>query len=159
MKNQIRHSMIKPYALLSIFVFVMSSFSANAIGHKKQYANPDTEHHNLNARENQHTEMQKRLQRLAKKLDLSQGQRSEMKVIFASMKIKRSAHKDALSGFKTQVQSLLKTAEFDESQFATIYVDHQLTFQKLAMDKAKVRHKMMQILNPEQQQKFLTMRH
>ena len=53
----------------------------------------------------------------------------------------------------------MQRPEFVENQFEIIYLEHQANFQKMAMEKAKIRHKVMQLLTAEQQQKFLIMRY
>jgi len=142
---------------MTLLVIGISSLSANAMGHKHQYHNANANHQGLDGEDSQHIKLKNRLHNLAKKLDLTREQRSEIKQIFAGMRESRQVHKSALSGFKTQVQSMLQMSEFDEQQFATIYTEYQPSLQKAAMEKAKIRHAVMQVLTPEQQQKFLTM--
>jgi len=144
--------------VISVFVLGLSSLSVNATGHKNEDHNANATHENAKGHDNQQTKMKKRLHRLAKKLDLTTEQKSEIKVIFAGMKEIRQTKKRALSGFKEQIQSLLQASEFDENKFANIYTEFQPIFQKSAMEKAKTRHAVLQILTPEQQKKFLTMR-
>lgn len=142
---------------MSVLILGISSLSVNAMGDKHEYHNSSAKHENAEGRDHQHAKMKKHLHRLAKKLDLTPEQRSEIKVIYSSMKEDRQANKATFSGFKQQVQSMLQASEFDENQFTNIYAKYQPSFQKSAMEKAKVRHAVMQVLTPEQQEKFLTM--
>ncbi|MBA6225858.1 MULTISPECIES: Spy/CpxP family protein refolding chaperone [unclassified Colwellia] len=164
MNTQKLYSTIKPHAAVSILVLSiisLSSFSANAMGHENKHHSHhnshDMSHQQHQGREHQQAKLDKRLHHLAKKLDLSQAQRSEIKLIFVSMTEDKQAKKRVMSDFKAQVKPLLQASEFDENQFAAIYAEHQLNFQQAAMERAKVHHGVMQVLTAEQQQKFLTM--
>tara|TARA_R110000744_G_scaffold143851_4_gene255816 strand:- start:320 stop:799 length:480 start_codon:yes stop_codon:yes gene_type:complete len=159
MKLQKLYSNLTPYLVISMLALGISSLSVNATGHKNAYHNPSDGHHDIKQRDNQHVTMKNRLHRLAKNLDLTPEQRSEVKEIFSGMKAVRQAYKSTMSGFKEQVQSLMQRPEFVENQFEIIYLEHQANFQKMAMEKAKIRHKVMQLLTAEQQQKFLIMRY
>lgn len=158
MKIQKLYSTIKPYAAMSVLILSISSLSVNAMGDKHEYHNSSAKHENAEGRDHQPAKMKKHLHRLAKKLDLTSEQRSKIKVIYANMRDDRQEDKANFAGFKQQVQALLQASEFDEIQFTNIYAKYQPSFQKLAMEKAKVRHAVMQILSPVQQEKFLTMR-
>lgn len=159
MKKQTRFASIKSYAVVSMLVLGISSLNVNAMNHKNDHHSSGVGHSNAKGQDNHHVKMKKRFHRLAKKLDLTQEQLSKVKEIFTGMKVVKQTHKHAMSGFKEQIQSIMQRSEFDESQFETIYLEHQANFQQIAMEKAKIRHKIMQILSPEQQQKFLTIRH
>ena len=74
------------------------------------------------------------------------------------MKEGRKANKESLSSYKEQLKSLMAVSQFDENEFNAIYAEFQASFQQVAMEKAKHRHAIMQVLTPEQQAKFLTMR-
>ena len=157
MQIQKLYSKIKPYAAMSVLVLGISSLSVNAMGHKNDNHNPEKRQQQGEGHNKQHAMMKKHLHRLAKKLDLTSEQRSELNVIFAGIKEDRIAHKPDLTGFNEQVKSLLQVSKFDENKFEAIYAEFQPTFQKMATDKAKIRHAIMQVLTPEQQQKYLTM--
>ena len=142
---------------MSVLVLGISSLSVNAMGHKNDNHNPEKRQQQGEGHNKQHAMMKKHLHRLAKKLDLTSEQRSELKVIFAGIKEDRIAHKPDLTGFNEQVKSLLQVSKFDENKFEAIYAEFQPTFQKIATDKAKIRHAIMQVLTAEKQQKYLTM--
>ena len=74
------------------------------------------------------------------------------------MKEDRKANKVALSSYKEQMKSLHAKSEFDENKFNAIYAEFQASFKQLAMEKAKSRHAIMQVLTPEQQEKYSSMR-
>ncbi|MBA6391048.1 Spy/CpxP family protein refolding chaperone [Colwellia sp. BRX10-3] len=160
MKIQKLYSTIKPYAAISLFVLGISSLSANvnAMADKSENHHSYISHENGGGVDKQDKKMKKHLHRLAKKLDLTSEQRSEIKEIFTHMKEDRQAHKAALSGFKEEVKSLLQASQFDENKFNALYIQYQPNFQQAIMEKAKARHGVMQVLTPEQQEKYLSMR-
>lgn len=151
------YSTIKPFLAMSFIALAVTSLNVNARGHNNEDHNSKTEMSQQKGENHKHGNMKKRLHRLAKKLDLTAEQRVQVKEIFANMKTQRHDRKDALSGFKEQVKSLVQMSEFDENKFKTIYTAHQASFQAIAMEKAKMRHAILQVLSKEQQQKFLTM--
>ncbi|MBA6341465.1 Spy/CpxP family protein refolding chaperone [Colwellia sp. MB02u-10] len=160
MNTQKLYLTIKPHAAIGILVLgiiSLSSFSANAMGHENKHHSHHNSHQQHEGPDNQQAKLEKRLHHLAKKLDLSQAQQSEIKLIFVSMTEDKQAKKRAMSDFKAQVKPLLQASEFDENQFVAIYAKHQLNFQQAAMERAKVHHGIMQVLTSEQQQEFLTM--
>lgn len=162
MKIQKLYTTIKPYAVVSIFVLGISSLSVSAMGHNKNDHNTENKvemsQHKGEGGHKHHGNMKKSLRRLAKKLDLTAEQRSEIKAIFAGMKEDRKANKVALSSYKEQMKSLHAESEFDENKFNAIYAEFQESFKQLAMEKAKSRHAIMQVLTPEQQEKYSSMR-
>tara|TARA_R110000744_G_scaffold16472_6_gene45367 strand:+ start:2772 stop:3257 length:486 start_codon:yes stop_codon:yes gene_type:complete len=157
MQIQKLYSKIKPYAAMSVLVLGISSLSVNAMGHKNDSHNVEKSQQQGEGAKKHHAKMKKHMHRLAKKLDLTSEQRDEIKVVFSGMKEDRLAHKANFTGFNEQVKSLLQASKFDENKFDAIYAEFQPNFQKMAMDKAKIRHAIMQVLTPEQQKKFLTM--
>ena len=157
MQIQKLYSKIKPYAAMSVLVLGISGLSVNAMGHNNDSHNAEKSQEQGEGTKKHHAKMKKHLHRIAKHLDLTSEQRSEIKVIFSGMKEGRLAHKADLTGFGEQVKSLLQASKFDENKFDAIYAEFQPAFQKMAMDKAKIRHAIMQVLTPEQQKKYLTM--
>jgi len=156
MKAKKLYTLIKSYAVISMLVLIVTSVSVNAMGQKHEYHND--KHQQVQGSDQQQLKMKKRFHRLAKKLALSEKQRDEIKPLFAHMQAERQAQKGALSGFKAQMQTLVQASEFDESEFDAIYAEFQPNFQGIAMAKAKMHHAVMQVLTPEQQQKYLKMR-
>jgi len=161
MKIQKLYTTIKPYAVISILVLGIGSLSVNAMGHKKDNHNTENNtemsQHKGEGHKKHHERMKKSMHRLAKKLDLTSEQRSEIKAIFKGMKEDREANKAAFSSYKEQMKSLLAVSEFDENNFNAIYAEFQTSFKQLAMEKAKNRHAIMQVLTAEQKEKYSSM--
>ena len=158
MKIQKLYTTMKPYALISLLVIGMSSIGVNAMGYKHGEYNTEMSQEKSEVNKKHHAKRKKSLHRLAKKLDLTSEQRDEIKAIYAGMKEGRKANKESLSSYKEQLKSLMAVSQFDENEFNAIYAEFQASFQQVAMEKAKHRHAIMQVLTPEQQAKFLTMR-
>tara|TARA_R110002111_G_scaffold225611_1_gene287250 strand:+ start:148 stop:645 length:498 start_codon:yes stop_codon:yes gene_type:complete len=158
MKMQKIYSTIKPYVATSLMLLTMTSFNVNAIEKNMEQANTVTNYQQADGNGKHDKKMKKRFHRLAKKLALTSEQRSKVKAIFANTKTTHQESKGSLAGFKEQVRSLMKTSEFDENNFTAIYMEYQPIFQQNAMARAKVQHQIMQVLTPEQQEKFLTMK-
>ncbi len=158
MKIQKLYSTIKPYVAMSAILLTMTSLNVNAVEKSIEQANAVTSYQKADGNGKQHATMKKRFHRLAKKLALTSEQRTKVKAIFANMKNTHQEKKASLAGFKEQLSSLMKTSEFDENNFTAIYMEYQPVFQQNAMARAKVQHQIMQVLTPEQQEKFLTMK-
>ena len=158
MKMQKVYSTIKPYVATSVMLLTMTSMNVNAIEKSIEQTNAVTSYQEADGNGKQDKKMKKRFHRLAKKLALTSEQRSKVKAILANIKTKHQESKGSLAGFKDQVRSLMKTGEFDENNFTAIYIEYQPVFQQNAMARAKVQHQIMQVLTPEQQEKFLTMK-
>lgn len=159
MQIQKLYSTIKPYAVISLLVLGgISSLNVNAMGHKSEAHNIEKSQVEGESSNKHHDKMKKHLHRLAKKLDLTSEQRNEIKAIYVAMKEDRKADEKSLSSYKEQMNSLLKAGKFDETKFSVIYDKYQKNFKMVAMEKAKRRHAILQVLTPEQQSKYLTMR-
>ncbi len=155
MNTQKLYLTMKTYFAVGLTTLCLTSFTASAAGHNHQ---ADERGHNKAHYGQAHKQMKKRFHMMAKKLDLSKEQRQEIKGIFLAMKSEKKIQRDNMSGFKEQVKTLILADEFDEAQFNIAYASYQDNFQYMAMEKAKMRHAVMQILTAEQKEKFLSMR-
>lgn len=150
------YSKLTPYVAMGVLALTLSSVNANASGHKNEHHKSSAAMESVDDGHKQ-TKIKKSLRRLSKKLDLSAEQRSKIKAIFAQNKAVHQQRRDTVSGFKAKVDAMLQNNAFDESQFEVIYSEYQAGFTKMAMDRAKARHEILQVLTPEQQQTFLKM--
>lgn len=143
---------------MSVVALTITSLTVSAIGHKNddgQYKHKSSmDYQQDESRDHHHRKGKNRLHRLVKKLDLTDEQRVQVKAIFANMSAK---HKNKSDELKEQVQSLMQASEFDEAKFEAIHLKRQEKFEKMALEKAKMRHAIMQVLTPEQQEEFLSM--
>lgn len=159
MKTHKLYCAIKPYLAIGVTALCLTTFNASAVGHNHDgNGKSHIGQHHSSEQESHKRQMKKRFKMLAHKLDLTKAQRQEIRTIFTEMKADKKEHRATMSGFKEQVGILAQADEFDESKFKTLYAEFQDEFQVLAMEKAKMRHAIMQILTPEQQDKFSSMR-
>lgn len=152
------YSTLKPYAAITVLALAISSLSVSAATVSNENNGTATSQQKSEGHHKHERKMKKHFHRLAKKLDLTKEQRTDMKAIFANMKDQRKEDKATLSGFKKQLQLLMQEKAFDENKFSAIYAEFSPNFAQVALQKAKVRHAIMQILTPEQQKKYLAMR-
>ncbi len=160
MRTDKLYSAIKPYLAMGVTVLCLTTFNASALGYNndgngKSHAG---QYHNSGEKGNHAKHMKKRFKMLAHKLDLTKEQRQEIRTIFTEMKSDKKERRATMSGFKEQVEILAQASEFDESRFKTLYAEFQENFQVLAMERAKMHHTIMQVLTPEQQKRFSSMR-
>ena len=159
MKKNNLYTTLKPYLAIGATLVCLTTFNASAIGtdnveNKAQYGQKMK---GEQQGKRQHR-MKKHFKMLAKKLDLTKAQRQEVKSIFAEMKVSKKSHRNSMKGFKEEVNVLTMAPTFNETKFKSIYAQSQENFAQVAMERAKMRHKIMQVLTPEQQEKFQTMR-
>lgn len=143
---------------MSVFVLAISSVSAHAIDQKQDSPSPIMNQKKDDGHDHPQKRMKKQLHRLAKKLDLTQEQRKTVKALLVAENAEKQENKLTMLGFKEQMKSMLQVPDFDENKFDAIYMEFQPSLQKSARKRAKLRHAIMQILTPEQQQKFLNLR-
>jgi protein CpxP len=103
--------------------------------------------------ERKHHMMQK-FKKMARFLQLSEEQRTEVKTIFAQVKIDKTNHREVINDFKDQVKHLMNTPTFDEKAFTELHQQYQPQFSAAALLKAKTRHALFQILTEEQKVKL-----
>ncbi len=109
--------------------------------------------------EEQHPKhMKHKLQRLTKALALTEEQQQKIKAIFAQAKERRAEHKSAMVGFKEQVRSLMTSAVFDDKAFIELHNQYQDQLTEAALQRAKTKHAMTQVLTQEQSEKFAKMK-
>ncbi|WP_394192612.1 Spy/CpxP family protein refolding chaperone [Pseudoalteromonas atlantica] len=104
-------------------------------------------------------------ERGAAKLDLTQQQQAQLKAAFEVQKEQmkamrgdkeaRTAQRDT---FKAQKETLLAKATFDESSAQEIIDLREAKIEKFAMQKLKMEHRVWQILNAEQREKYTKMK-
>lgn len=98
----------------------------------------------------------KRMKRMAKHLELTDSQIEQIKSIKSGVKANSTDLRSQMKSFKEQIKSLIDASTFDEQAFNAAYLQYQDTFAQLALNKAKTRHAMYQVLTTEQQEKWQT---
>ncbi|MFD2165543.1 Spy/CpxP family protein refolding chaperone [Thalassotalea euphylliae] len=96
----------------------------------------------------------KKMRFMARYLDLSEEQKTQIKAIKEDSKAEGEAVREQVKNFREQVQALKDSPVFDEAAFTALYSQYQDTFAQAALIKAKTRHAMYYVLTEEQQQKW-----
>lgn len=141
----------KPIIVLALTTIFFTSQSASAIGHDKSLNQTEQQGQHASKRGHQ---VKSKLKRLAKHLDLTKTQKTALREIFVKEKSTRKAQRERMASFRGELRKLSVSSDFDETQFDLIYEEYQNDFKVAALEKAKIRHAMMQVLTPEQQNKM-----
>lgn len=141
----------KPIIVLALTTIFFTSQSASAIGHDKSLNQTEQQGQHTSKRDHQ---VKSKLKRLAKHLDLTKTQKTALREIFVKEKSTRKAQRERMASFRGELRKLSVSSDFDETQFDLIYEEYQNDFKVAALEKAKIRHAMMQVLTPEQQNKM-----
>lgn len=96
----------------------------------------------------------KMMKKMARYLALSEQQITQIKEIKQQSRAEGEVLRDTMKAFKEQVKALKNSAEFDEQAFTAIYAQYQDTFAQMALQKAKSRHAVYQVLTEEQRAKW-----
>jgi len=133
-------------SLCSALVLSTVSFAGNdshQVGHEKSRS--------------QMTE--KRLAKLARKLDLSESQQTKISALKGEEVVQMQALKPAMKAFREQVKTLMSADSFDEQAFIQLQANNQDVFAAMALVKAKSKFAMKSVLTEEQLLKFRSMKH
>jgi Spy/CpxP family protein refolding chaperone len=98
--------------------------------------------------------MKQRFKKMAKFLQLSKEQRQQVKALFKSNKVKKQANRATMQAFRAQAKSLVMAPTFDDSTFLELHNQHKDQFAQHALDKAIMKHAMVQLLTEEQKEKL-----
>lgn len=100
----------------------------------------------------------KKLKRLAKYLSLAPQQITALRDIFQQYKPDRMERRSKRIDYQQQIEPLLIAENFDEQAFNEIRQQFAQQRSDAALNRAKMRHAMLQVLTPEQQDKFLRLK-
>ncbi|WP_440874987.1 Spy/CpxP family protein refolding chaperone [Thalassotalea sp. PLHSN55] len=99
------------------------------------------------------------LKRMSKALDLTDEQRTQIKDILSRAKETREASKAenqaTKEAFKLSMKAIMEAEEFNESDFVNLHQENQQTFLAAKVEKAKVKHAVLQVLTQEQKDKWM----
>lgn len=99
--------------------------------------------------------MMRQFKKMAKHLALTDEQKTQVKAIFEQTKQSSKEHRAAMKDFKEQVKSLMAAPVFDEKAFTELHSQYQTNFTEMALQKAKSKHAIMQVLTAEQREKYM----
>lgn len=107
--------------------------------------------------EHKHRGDRHEMKRMAKFLSLSQDQKVKIKAIKTDSKDQHQALNASMKAFKIAEKKLLTAKTFDEKAFSSLQSEYQPTLTKLALIRAKSKQALFNVLNKEQQDKWLKM--
>ncbi len=96
----------------------------------------------------------KQLHRMQKLLALTDDQVNEIKAINTESRTQAKALHESAKAFREQVKAEQTSDVFNEALFTETYNQYQETFAKLALNRAKSRHAIFNVLTLEQQAKW-----
>ena len=102
--------------------------------------------------------MKHQLKRMAKKLDLSQAQREQIKAIAHQAKVDGAELKLVMKEFKEKNKVLMQEESFNETAFLLLHQEYQNTLSNIALIKAKTKHAIFQVLTDEQKTKWRSLK-
>ena len=106
-----------------------------------------------------HQSSEKRLAKMTRKLDLTESQQAEIKVLHADAKAQKIALTPAKQAYRQQVKTLMSADIFDEQAFIELQASNQDVSAAMALIKAKTMFAVKGVLTEEQLVKFNTMKH
>jgi len=105
-----------------------------------------------------HQMSEKKFDRMASKLGLSESQQTDVKALKADAKVQMQALKPAMKAFRDQVKTLMSAESFDEAAFVQLQANNQDVFAAMALVKAKSKFAMKSVLTDEQLETFRSMK-
>jgi Spy/CpxP family protein refolding chaperone len=139
--------------LLISSVLAMSLTSASAFAFNNGYDHKRSKDGSQHIQKSERF-MAHKFKKMARRLDLSDEQRAQAKVIHQEAKKSRLALKESMKTFHQQSKTLTMEDSFNEQAFIALQVEYQDTFAQMALIKAKTKHSFMMILTEEQREKM-----
>lgn len=119
----------------------------------------DSEHNvEHSGKDFKHKGMFKKMRKLARILELDDTQKEKIKAIMEQAREDRGENKELRSAYRDQVKALMEEPIFDDAAFLSLHAQHQSEFADAALQRAKTRHAMMQVLTQEQRDKLATLK-
>ncbi len=132
------------------------SASALLLGSTVSLANEsaDSKRGGYSKMEHQHKSPRHKLKMMAKVLDLTQEQQTQIRALFTENKQLAKTNRASMKQFKEQVKLLIEAEVFDEAAFMQLHQENQTQFISEALMRAKTKHAVFNILTAEQQTKW-----
>ena len=96
--------------------------------------------------------------KMARKLDFTDEQKAQAKVIKSESKAQMAALKPALKAYRQQVKALMSADNFDKEAFSKLHESNQDIFAAQALIKAQTKFKIKSLLTTEQKEKMATLK-
>jgi Spy/CpxP family protein refolding chaperone len=107
--------------------------------------------------EHKHRGHRNEMKRMAKFLSLSEDQKVKINAIKTKSRDQHQPLNASMKAFKIAEKNLLTAKTFDEKAFSSLQSEYQPTLTKLALIRAKSKQALFNVLNKEQQDKWLKM--
>lgn len=99
----------------------------------------------------------KMMKRMVKVLSLTEEQQSQIKTIREQSKEQNQTLHASLKQFKSEAKVLLQAESFDEQAYTSLKASYQPSLDQMALAQAKTKNAVFNVLDDEQQEKFLKM--
>ena len=96
----------------------------------------------------------KQFKRMAKYLQLTDAQRTEIKTIREGFRVDKSVQKSEMQSFRADIKTLIASGDFTDQGFADLYAQHEDGLEQKALNKAKMQNAIYQVLTEEQKIKW-----
>lgn len=150
MKNiKILSSLVLAASITLVSVNAMSGNYSTGDDHKSHSSKGNAEKGN----------MIKKMMRHMSKLDLSEEQKNQIKLIIKSGIEDSKAQKDAISQLKKQMKELKNAEELDESAFKALFAEISVIKSDLMIMHINKRKQVAALLTDEQKKSFMEMKH
>jgi len=94
----------------------------------------------------------KRIDRMAKKLGLTEAQKEQVKAILTSEREKAAPLKQQLAENREKIRQVIETTPFDEAAVRTLAESQKQTHVELVVSRARTKSQIFAILSPEQRE-------
>lgn len=105
---------------------------------------------------NGQNKMQKQFRKMAKYLQLTEAQKTEIKSIRESLQADKDIQRGQMQAYKVQLKALVAEGNFTDSSFEALYDSYQDTFKQKELNQAKMKNAVFQVLTDEQKVKWQT---
>lgn len=92
----------------------------------------------------------KEFRKMAKHLQLTEAQRTEIKAIREAMKTENQAQKVQMQSFQAELKELIASNNFTDDNFAALYDKYEESIEQKALNQAKTKNAIFQVLTDEQ---------
>ncbi len=146
MKNLTKQTMSKLFVLSTCVALIVSATTYASDVETTEVKSKDKHSHHMKKKHKIKGEM--------KGLKLTDAQKIEIKAIKSNAKNENEALRLQMTEFKQKEKTLLQAEVFDESSYIALFDEYQSVRSQLALNKAKNRHAIKQLLSEEQLKKM-----
>lgn len=131
-------------------LFVLSACVALMVSATTYASNVDTTQVKLNDKHSHHMKKKHKAKGMMKALKLTDIQKTQIKEIKSNAKAENEVLRLQMKEFKEKEKALLQTDLFDENSYIALFEQYQPVRSQLALNRAKTKHAIKQLLSEEQ---------